>query len=170
MSLNKEELLRKVIRELVRKELNEANSSSSAGGNYETPHAFKGDNKKGKKKGKAGYTGGHGDPSHGTGHFVAKDPDLRGGPEGKKGKKYLPEGKYHDWRNDDSLTPKQKIGIAMRETRDSLSGLEKIVGYNVRLKNETNTPSSGYWKNTIKAISKIDERLKRLSLKIKEMT
>lgn len=158
MSLNKEELLRKVVRELVRKELSESNSTASVGGSYNTPHAFSGSNKKGKKKGKAGYMKGHEEPIRGTGLFVAKDPKLR------------KEGKYHDYRNDDSMTPRQKIGKSMREVRDKLNELEKVVGYNIRLKSETNTPSSSYWKNTIKAITKIDERLKRLSLKMKEMT
>ena len=31
------------------------------------------------------------------------------------------EGRYHQWRNDDTKTPKQKIGIAMRETCDNLT-------------------------------------------------
>ena len=42
---------------------------------YNTPHAFGGSNKKGKGKGKAGYTGGHDDdPTDGTGHFIADGP------------------------------------------------------------------------------------------------
>ena len=44
------------------------------------------------------------------------------------------EGRYHAWRNDDSMTPKQKIGMAMRETRDSLKDLlkESSPGYENR--------------------------------------
>jgi hypothetical protein len=61
------------------------------------------------------------------------------------------EGRYHAWRNDESLTPKQKIGMAMRETRDNLTELERVVRYNVRLKNELNVDSRDYWKNTHKA-------------------
>ena len=48
------------------------------------------------------------------------------------------EGKYHDYRNDDTMTPKQKIGRSMREVRDGLNNLEKLVKMNVRLKNELN--------------------------------
>jgi len=77
MSRVKEDLFRKLVRELVRQELDEANSTASVGGQYSTPHAFKGSNKKGKGKGKAGYTGGHDDPTDGTGHFIADDPKLR---------------------------------------------------------------------------------------------
>ena len=34
------------------------------------------------------------------------------------------EGKYHDYRNDETLTPKQKIGRSMMEVRDTLKTLE----------------------------------------------
>ena len=160
MSRVKENLFRKLVRELVRQELDEANSTASVGGSYNTPHAFGGSNKKGKGKGKAGYTGGHDDPTDGTGHFIADDPKLR------KTESVVNEGRYHAWRNDESLSPKQKIGMAMRETRDSLAELERVVGYNVKLKNELNVDSRDYWKNTHKALSKISERLVKLSNKI----
>lgn len=160
MSRVKENLFRKLVRELVRQELDEANSTASVGGSYNTPHAFGGSNKKGKGKGKAGYTGGHDDPTDGTGHFIADDPKLR------KTESVVNEGRYHAWRNDESLTSKQKIGMAMRETRDSLAELERVVGYNVKLKNELNVDSRDYWKNTHKALSKISERLVKLSNKI----
>ena len=55
--------------------------------------------------------------------------------------KSLNEGRYHEYRNDESLTPKQKIGRSMREVRDSLSQLEGLVKMNVRLKNELNVNS-----------------------------
>ena len=79
------------------------------------------------------------------------------------------EGKYHDYRNDDTLTSKQKIGRSMREVRDSLSGLEKLVKMNVRLKNELNVDSRSYWKNTHKALHKISERLVKLANKVGQL-
>ena len=79
------------------------------------------------------------------------------------------EGRYHAWRNDDSMTPKQKIGMAMRETRDSLKELESIVKNNVRLKTELNVDSRSYWKNTHKALSKISERLVNLANKVGQL-
>jgi len=219
MSQVKEDLFRKLVRELVKQELDEANSTASVGGSYMTPHAFGGSNKKGKKKGKAGYTGGHDDPTDGTGHFIADDPKLRKESvkeartinvepnwEGmwrffkrmaitnprdwkkmertlgsdwlkidkmaqQKGWKSesINEGRYHAWRNDDSKTPKQKIGMAMRETRDNLTELERMVNYNVKLKNELKVDSRDYWKNTHKALSKISERLVRLANKVGQL-
>ena len=79
------------------------------------------------------------------------------------------EGKYHDYRNDESMTPRQKIGMAMRETRDSLKELESIVKNNVRLKTELNVDSRSYWKNTHKALSKISERLVNLANKVGQL-
>ena len=139
------------------------NSTASVGGSYNTPHAFGGSNKKGKGKGKAGYTGGHDDPTDGTGHFIADDPKLR------KTESVVNEGRYHAWRNDETLSPKQKIGMAMRETRDNLTELERVVRYNVRLKNEMKVDSRDYWKNTHKALSKISERLVKLANKVGQL-
>ena len=162
MSQVREDLIRKLVRELIKQELDEANSTASVGGQYNTPHAFAGSNKKGKKKGKAGYTGGHEDPTIGTANFNADDPKLRK-------ESVVNEGRYHAWRNDESLTPKQKIGMAMRETRDNLTELERVVRYNVKLKNELKVDSRDYWKNTHKALSKISERLVKLANKVGQL-
>ena len=76
------------------------------------------------------------------------------------------EGKYHDYRNDESMTPKQKIGHSMREVKNSLSELSKLIDMNVRLKKEMNVNSGSYWKNTHKALHKISERLVKLANKV----
>jgi len=87
-----EDALRNYIRELIQQELEdeeleEASTTASAGGEYDTPMAFRG--KSGKKKAKAGYFGGHKKPDV-LGYHIVEDPDLRG-RSGLKGKKYLPE-------------------------------------------------------------------------------
>ena len=94
---------------------------------------------------------------------------LPGKKVGDVGEGKITEGRYHDFRNDDTKTPKQKIGIAMRETRDSLTELERIVKMNVKLKNELNVDSRSYWKNTHKALSKISERLVKLANKVGQL-
>ena len=152
--------LRDYIRELVKKEIEEASTLATVGNDsYKTPYAFK-KNKKGKKKKKAAYSGAHHNPTVGTDNFTAKDPKLR---------KELKEGRYHDFRNDDSLSPRQKIGMAMRETRDGLKGLEKTIDMNLRLKTELNVDSRDYWKNTHKALKKISERLVKLAGKVGQL-
>jgi len=190
--MSRNNLIRKIVRELIKQELGEANSTGSVGGSYNTPHAFKGSNKKGKKKGKAGYTRGHDEPTRGTGLFVAKDTKLRkesinesktpgftnrqfGEPLPtfsdimKNHKSKVREGKYHDYRNDESLTPRQKIGQSMKEVRDKLNELDKLVKMNVKLKNELSVDSRSYWKNTHKAMGKISEKLVKLSNRIGKM-
>jgi hypothetical protein len=78
----------------------------------------------------------------------------------------LNEGHYTQYRNDNTLTAKQKIGISMREVRDKLTELSKLIDMNVKLKNELSVDSKSYWKNTHKAMSKISERLVKLANKV----
>ena len=78
----------------------------------------------------------------------------------------LGEGRYHDWRNDESMTPKQKVGKSMREIRDALNELDKTVKMNLKLKTELNMTSQDYWKNTHKALTKISERLVKMANKV----
>ena len=139
MSLDK---LKEFIREIIKDELEEASTSAATPG-YQTPMAFSGGRKKDKKKRK--------DIANAAGYDVVK------------------EGRYHDYRNDESLTPKQKIGRSMREIRDSLNELNKLVKMNVRLKNELNVDSRSYWKNTHKALGKISERLVKLANKVGQL-
>jgi len=142
MSLTAENRLREYIRTFVRELLstNEITQTGDIAG-YNTPFAFSSKKKKDKDKEEEVAT-------NSTGYEIVK------------------EGRYHQWRNDESLSPKQKIGMAMRETRDSLKELERTVQYNVRLKTELKVDSRDYWKTTHKALSKISEKLVRLANKV----
>ena len=96
-----------------------------------------------------------------------KKPKGVGFNKGKK--QFVKEGRYHDWRNDESMTPKQKIGRSMMEVRDTLKTLESIVGMNIRLKNEIGVDSTSYWKRTHVAMKKISERLVKLANKVGQL-
>ena len=135
--------LKQIVRELIKKEMEEASTSSATPG-YQTPYAFSGGRKKDKKKKKKIAT-------NSTGYSKVN------------------EGRYHNYRNDESMTPKQKIGRSMREIRDSLNELDRLVKMNVRLKNELNVDSRSYWKNTHKALNKISERLVKLANKVGQL-
>ena len=148
---------KKYIKQIIRQELKELKDleEASVTGNIDggagppkTPGAFR--KKKSKKIKKAGHEEGH------------KKPDVFGFTK-------VTEGKYHDYRNDDTLTAKQKIGRSMREVRDSLLHLEGLVKMNVKLKNELNVDSRSYWKNTHKALNKISERLVKLANKVGQL-
>ena len=89
------------------------------------------------------------------------------------GKKYKPLNendqswaKYYSWRNDKSMTPKQKIGMSMREVRDSLQELERIVNRSIKLKKELKVGTDNYWKSTHSALRRIHERLVKITGKI----
>ena len=199
--------LKQIVRELIKKEMEEASTSSATPG-YQTPYAFSGGRKKDKKKKKK--------IANAAGYSVVKEEITSAGYSeiGKRGR-YLPlaakefikalkkqddreviknieyiadlmdfmkdalknkkynesinEGRYHDYRNDESMTPKQKIGRSMREIRDSLNELNRLVKMNVRLKNELKVDSRSYWKNTHKALNKISERLVKLANKVGQL-
>jgi hypothetical protein len=140
------EILRKYIRELIQQELDEASVTGAIDGGEgppKTPYAFSGGRK--------------------------KDKDKKKKITQAAGYSKVHEGKYHNYRNDESMTPKQKIGLSMREVRDSLNQLEGLVKMNVRLKNELNVNSQSYWKNTHKALHKISERLVKLANKVGQL-
>ena len=136
-------LVKELVNCLFKKRLKEITTTGDIAG-YETPMAFTGGVGKGKKKKKKIAT-------NSTGYNVVR------------------EGKYHDYRNDESMTPKQKIGRSMREIRDSLNELNRLVKMNVRLKNELKVDSQSYWKNTHKALNKISERLVKLANKVGQL-
>ena len=138
--------LKEIIKELIRQELKEVSVTGGIDGGEgppKTPYAFSGGRKKDKDKEK----------------MIAQT----------SGYSKVNEGRYHDYRNDESLTPKQKIGRSMREIRDSLNELNRLVKMNVRLKNELNVDSRSYWKNTHKALNKISERLVKLANKVGQL-
>ena len=199
--MSKMDKLKEIIRELIKKELEEASTSAATPG-YQTPYAFSGGRKKDKEKKKkitqaGGYTKVH--EAHDfyityrkkdhNATLLIKANDFKDASKKalrklkskeekaiisisqdvKNKQSFFIEGKYHDYRNDDTLSPKQKIGRSMREIRDSLNNLDKLVKMNVRLKNELNVDSRSYWKNTHKALNKISERLVKLANKVGQL-
>ena len=201
------ELLKKYIKELIKKELDEASVTGNIDGGEgppKTPYAFRGKRKKDKDKEKKISTNSTGYKKVSEAKFhvrtefgsvlidanskgearmiVAKK--LKGGAKditsvhrvvASKAKQVsqklenVTEGKYHDYRNDESLTAKQKIGYSMREVRDKLNELDKLVNMNVRLKNEIGVDSTSYWKRTHTAMKKISERLVKLANKVGQL-
>jgi hypothetical protein len=166
MSVNIDKL-REMIRELIMRELKEASMTGNIDGGAgppKTPNAFK--KKKDDDEDKeSGYQEGHQNPNVGTTFQTVKEHPHKNfdNKRAHKPTPMLKEGRYHDWRNDESLTPKQKIGLSVREVKNSLSGLEKTVKMNVRLKKELKVGSTDYWKTTHTALTKINERLVKLS-------
>ena len=76
---------------------------------------------------------------------------------------------YYGWRNDDTKTPKQKIGRAISEINKQLTEVEKVVKRTQRLKKETGTSNTALWNRTSKSLMKIEGRMTRISQNIRNM-
>ena len=188
-----------LLRTIIKREIKEASTTATAGGEYDTPHWGAGSGSKDRrdKIAKSGTNFKKVDEAKwavtvdGVGKIIvdasgagqAKTMVGRSLKKGMKGivsvkrvqtafgkqidkKTEIKEARYTKYRNDESLTPKQKIGVSMREVRDSLNELSRLIDMNVKLKNELKIDSKSYWKNTHKAMSKISERLVKLANKV----
>lgn len=82
----------------------------------------------------------------------------------------LEEGKYNDIKNDPSVSPKKKVNYAIAEVYTKLYEIEKIVTKNMKLKNEMNEDNRMYWKSTREKLSKLSERLNRVSSYLKNLS
>ena len=154
-----EENFRKRIREVIRKELDEITTSASVGG-YLTPHAFAGKSLISKKKIRA----------------VAEKLGWKLTKRGKealnrKVDEIVNEGtsKYYLFRNDQEKTAKQKIGLSVREAKKALGRVDAQLKILSKYKNEFGYSASGYWKRTLKDIYRIEERLTKISHKLREL-
>tara|TARA_R110000765_G_scaffold413326_1_gene513324 strand:+ start:47 stop:523 length:477 start_codon:yes stop_codon:yes gene_type:complete len=154
-----EEYLRNFIREVIRKELDEITTSGSAGG-YLTSRAFTGKSLIHRKKIKA----------------VAEKLGWKLTKRGKealnrKVDEIINEGtsKYYLFRNDQEKTARQKIGLSVRETKKALGRVDAQLKILSRYKNEFGYSSDNYWKRTLKDIYKIEERLVKISHKLREL-
>lgn len=76
---------------------------------------------------------------------------------------------YHVFRDHPDLTPRQKIGVTMRHINKTLTEVEKYLDVTSRFKSENKVSSDVYWKTTNKHLSKLDEKIQKISRKIREM-
>ena len=208
-------------------ELDEMNSTASAGGEYMTPKAFgdldddaitQGGMKKVPKtnkifkpmEGKSTYKkmidemnvtgnldGGEGPPR--APYAIGKEEDEKGSAEklgmkkvAKTNKYFRPmesrstykkmmaemygiesainEVSYRDYKKDPTSTPAQKVNKGINEVNKMLAEMEKIVANNLRLKLEMGVQSNHFWKSTGRRFAKINERMTRISNKLKELS
>lgn len=77
-------------------------------------------------------------------------------------------GVYHEYRDDITQSPRQKIGHALKNVRNQLSEVEKSIDLNLRLKHETGIGNNDYWENTHKVMRRISERLLRIQNKMRK--
>ena len=75
---------------------------------------------------------------------------------------------YRDFKSDD-VKPSVKVKRTIQEIAKKLSEIETLVNYNTRLKTESGVTSSAYGPGTTKALTKISERLIKISEKIRSL-
>lgn len=81
----------------------------------------------------------------------------------------LQEISYNQFKSDDSKNYKQKINSNIIEIGRKLREVEQMIDHATKLKVETGADQTIFWKPTISKFNKINERLIRLSNKIREM-
>jgi len=77
---------------------------------------------------------------------------------------------YREYKKDPNVTPARKVNTGIQEVNKMLAEIEKIVTNNLKLKLEMGVESASYWKTTGNRFAKINERMTRLSNKLKELS
>ena len=99
------------------------------------------------------------------GYEVPEDPDMV-----RELYPMLESVSYRDFKKDPTSTPQQKVNKGIAEVNRMLGEMEKIVNNNLRLKQETGVDSSHFWKTTGTRFAKINERMTRISNRLKELS
>ena len=82
---------------------------------------------------------------------------------------FLSEASYLSYKKDPTSSAKQKVNRSISEMHKRLREMEQIVNHNVRLKQESGVNNSQYWKSSRENLTKISERLLRVSKQLKEL-
>ena len=82
----------------------------------------------------------------------------------------LNETSYRDYKKDPTSTPQQKVNRGISEVNKMLGLMEKIVNNNLRLKTEMGVQSNHFWKSTGNRFAKINERMVRISNRLRELS
>jgi len=165
------EIAKKKLR-LDEEELDEMNSTASAGGEYMTPNAFgkvdddtidQGGMKRVPKTNRIFKKMGS------TQKFESKSTYKKMMSE-MYGIQPVNEVSYREYKKDPTSTPQQKVNRGINEVNKMLKEMEKIVANNLRLKTEMGVQSNHFWKSTGRRFAKINERMTRISNRLKELS
>lgn len=143
-------MVREVLAEMETDELEEISVTGNVSG-YNTPRAFK-------------KTDGTDEDAEPDAAYIRRITTGTGYTQVNEG-----TNRFHQLRKSDG-TPNQKIGVGIRELRKQLSEIEKFVTWYGKIKNESGLDSANYWKRTQRHLSKISERLNKLSTKVRDLS
>ncbi len=156
--------LRELIRELIKRELDEATTTASVPG-YLTPYAFRGNKEKSVARAK---------------HIATATTGFKLTPKGEKDanrpadkieivKKELSENKYYEYKNGNTKTPHRKIAEAISQLNKNLQEIERVIKMNARLKTESGIASEQLWKRTQQGLLKLEAKLLGVATRIREI-
>tara|TARA_R110001632_G_scaffold185302_2_gene305543 strand:- start:924 stop:1409 length:486 start_codon:yes stop_codon:yes gene_type:complete len=128
---------------------------------YQTPNAFTGDKDENESRRKKSATSSTGYTL--VGEQKMKHSDIIKHTLG------LSEVTYKTYKQDESLSQKQKVNIAIKEISSKLYQIERAVSQNIKLKTEVDLEGRGYWKSTKQRLGKISERLVKIAGSIREL-
>ena len=150
-------LIKSIVSEILsdEKNLDEVNTTANIDG-YQTPFAFSDSDEEEHKKNMKSR---------------AEVFDYKSTENKKSNTVKLNEGKslFHVFRDHPDLSPSQKVGVTVREINKLMTEIEKLIRVSSRYKSEKKVNSSSLWKTTNRYLAKIDEKIKRISHKIKEL-
>lgn len=159
--MTNEEKLRKIVREMVQKELDEMTTTGNVAG-YNVPMAFQGNNPKNKarKKGIATQLGMQLTPRG------QKDLDR---PADKMENISEAKMRYHEYKKDESASSTQKIAKAISEINRNLMEMERTLKMNARLQRESGIASEALYRRTQQGLLKLEARLLNLAGKVRDI-
>jgi hypothetical protein len=131
--------------------MGEMNTTSSGGGEYATPRAFS----KSKKSNK------HHKPKKYTYNEKSIYENIL---------QRIHEISYKDFKSNPDMTSKQKINAGIKEIAKQLHEMDRSLGRVIKLKTEIGADQSIFLKSTIRKFAKINERLLKLSNKLREFS
>ena len=81
---------------------------------------------------------------------------------------FLKEASYKDYKNDNTLSSKQKVNKSIKEVASRLYKIERVINQNIKLKTEEGIDNKQYWKSTRRSLYKISERMMRIGEKLRK--
>tara|TARA_R110000744_G_scaffold202090_1_gene321105 strand:- start:92 stop:577 length:486 start_codon:yes stop_codon:yes gene_type:complete len=141
-------------------DLEEMSATGNVAG-YQTPNAFTGDKDENEEKRKQSATAATGYKI--VGERKMKHSDIIKHTLGLK------EVTYKAYKQDESLSQKKKVNVAIQEISRKLFEIERAVGQNIKLKTEVGVEGRTYWKATKQRLGKISERLVKIAGSIREL-
>ncbi len=159
--MTNEEKLRKIVREMVQKELDEMTTTGNVAG-YNIPMAFQGNNPKNKarKKGIATQLGMQLTPRG------QKELDR---PADKMENLSEVKMRYHEYKKDESASSTQKIAKAISEINKNLMEMERTLKMNARLQRESGISSETLYRRTQQGLLKLEAKLLNLAGKVRDI-